>query len=88
MKKTKNSETQIIKAIREYESGVTTEVICREYGISRATLYLWKKKYSGMETSQLKKLKDLEDENRRLKHMYAELSLDNKLLKEIIEKKL
>lgn len=88
MKKTKNSETQIIKAIREYESGVTTEVICREYGISRATLYLWKKKYSGMETSQLKKLKELEDENRRLKHMYAELSLDNKLLKEIIEKKL
>ena len=88
MKKTKNSETQIIKAIREYESGVTTEVICREYGISRATLYLWKKKYSGMETSQLKKLKELEDENRRLKHMYAELSLDKKLLKEIIEKKL
>ena len=88
MKKTKNTESQIIKAVKEYESGVTTEIICREYGISRATLYLWKKKYCGMDTAQLKKLKELEDENRRLKHMYAELSLDNQLFKEIIEKKL
>lgn len=88
MKKTKISETQIIKAIREYESGSTAEVVCREYGISRATLYIWKKKYSGMESSQLKRLKELEEENRRLKHMYAELSIDHRILKEVIEKKL
>jgi putative transposase len=88
MKKTKISETQIIKAIREYESGSTAEVVCREYGISRATLYNWKKKYSGMESSQLKRLKELEEENRRLKHMYAELSIDHRILKEVIEKKL
>lgn len=88
MKKTKFCETRIIKAIREYESGTTAVVICREYGISIATLYLWKKKYSGMESSQLKRLKELEEENRRLKHMYAELSIDHKILKEVIEKKL
>lgn len=86
MKKTRISETQIIKALKEYEFGTSTEIICWEYGISRATLYLWKKQYSGVEVSQLKRLKELEEENRRLKHMYAELSIDNKLLKEVIEK--
>ena len=84
MKKTKISETQIIKAIREYESRSTAEVVCREYGILRATLNIWKKKYSGMESSQLKRLKELEKENRRLKHMYAELSIDHRILKEVI----
>ena len=88
MKKTKISETQIIKAIREYESGSTAEVVCREYGNSRATLYIWKRKYSGMESSQLKRLKELEEENRRLKHMYSELSIDHRILKGVIEKKL
>jgi putative transposase len=88
MKKTKICETQIIKVLKEYEYGTSTEIICREYGISRATLYLWKKKYSGVEVSQLKRLKELEEENRRLKHMYAELSIDNKILKEVIVKKL
>lgn len=88
MKKTRISDSQIIKALKEYESGTSTEIICREYGISRATLYLWKKKYSGVDVSQLKRLKELEEENRRLKHMYAELSIDNKILKEVIEKKL
>lgn len=88
IKKTRISESQIIKALEEYDSGTSTEIICREYGISRATLYLWKKKYSGVDVSQLKRLKELEEENRRLKHMYAELSIDNKILKEVIEKKL
>ena len=62
--------------------------VCREYGIHKATLYNWRKKYAGMESSQLKELKSLQEENRRLKHMFAELSLDYKLAKEIIEKKL
>lgn len=62
--------------------------VCREYGISKATLFNWRKKYSGMEAAQLKELKALQDENRRLKQMYAELSLDYKLAKDIIEKKL
>ena len=62
--------------------------VCREYGISDATYYNWKVKYGGMESSDIKRLKDLEEENRRLKHMYAELSLDHKILKDIVEKKL
>lgn len=88
MKRTKFSETQIIKVIKEYESGVTVDAICREHGISRGTLYIWKKKYSGMDSIHIQRLKELEKENRRLKHMYAELSLDHKILKEVIEKKL
>lgn len=62
--------------------------VCRENGISKATLYNWRKKYSGMEASHLKELKGLQDENRRLKQMYAELMLDHQLAKHIIEKKL
>ena len=88
MKRIKFSETQIIKVIKEYESGVTVDAICREHGISRGTLYIWKKKYSGMDSRHIQRLKELEEENRRLKHMYAELSLDHKILKEVIEKKL
>ncbi|MES1226608.1 MAG: transposase [Bacteroidota bacterium] len=88
MKRKQFSETQIINVLKQYEGGREAIDVCREYGISKATLYNWRKKYSGMETSQLKELKALQDENRRLKHMYAELSLDYKLAKEIIEKKL
>ncbi len=62
--------------------------VCREYGISKAALYNWRKKYSGMDASHLRELKSLQDENRRLKQMYAELSLDYQLAKTIIEKKL
>jgi putative transposase len=62
--------------------------LCREYGISKATLYTWRKKYSGMESTHIKELKSLQDENRRLKQMYAELMLDPQLAKHIIEKKL
>lgn len=88
MKKSKFTETQIVKALKEYEAGRTTEDIRRELGINRATFYNWKRKYGGMEASHLKRLKELEDENRKLKAMYADLSLDHRVLKDIIEKKL
>ncbi len=88
MKKSKHTESEMVKAIQELESGVACEVVVREYGISRATLYNWKSKYSGMEVSQIRRLKELEEENRRLKQMYADLALDNKILKDVIEKKL
>lgn len=88
MKKSKFSAQQIIKILKEYESGKTASEVCRIYGISQATLYNWKKKYGGMEASDLKKLKALEEENLKLKRMYAELALDLQMAKEIIEKKL
>jgi len=87
MKMTRFSETRIIKILNEHESGRKPKDLCRENGISRATFYNWKKKYGGMDASQLKKLKELEDENRRLKRMYADLSLDHELLKDVLEKK-
>lgn len=74
--------------LKQYEGGREAMDVCREYGISKATLFNWRKKYSGMEAAQLKELKALQDENRRLKQMFAELSLDYKLAKDIIEKKL
>ena len=77
-----------IKSIKQSESGIPVKDICRELGISTALFYQWRSKYSGMETSDLKRLKDLEEENRRLKQMYADLSIDNALMKELIEKKL
>ena len=88
MKKTRYSESQIVKALKEVEGGRNVKDMCRDYGISEATYYNWKTKYGGMEASDIKRLKELEDENRRLKQMYAELSLDNKMLKDIVEKKL
>ena len=87
MKKLKFPESQIIKILREYEAGREVNGICREYGISRATFYNWKKKYSGMDASQLRRLKEVEDENRRLKRMYADLSLDHEMLKDVLGKK-
>ena len=88
MKKSKFTETQIVKALKEHETGRSTEDLCRELGINKATFYNWKKKYGGMEASQLKQLKELQEENRRLKQMFADLSLDHRILKDIIEKKL
>jgi putative transposase len=88
MKKQKFTETQILQAIKQYEGGRDALDVSREYGISKATLFNWRKKYSGMESSQIKEMKDLKEENRRLKQMYAELSLDHQLAKAIIEKKL
>jgi len=87
MKKTKFTETQIIKILKEYENGRDVNEIAREYGIAKQTFYNWKKKYGGMDAAQLKRLKELEEENRHLKRMYADLSLDHQLLKEVLEKK-
>ena len=88
MKKSKHSESEIVKAVNQLDSGISADVICREYCISRGTLYNWRSKYSGMDLSHIKRLKELEDENKRLKQMYADLALDNKILKDVIEKKL
>ena len=88
MKKSRFTESQIVKILKEVEGGRLVKEVCREYGISDATYYNWKAKYGGMEASDIKRLKDLEDENRRLKSMFAELSLEHRILKDIIEKKL
>ena len=87
MKKTRISESQIVAAIKQHESGKSTADICRELGVHQATFYNWKKKYSGMDNQELRRMKELEEENRRLKHMYAELALDNKILKDVLSKK-
>lgn len=87
MKKTKHSEAQIVKMLQEYESGRKVEDICREHGVHKATFYSWKKKYSGMDASQLSELKSLKEENARLKKMYAELAMDNMVLKDVLSKK-
>ena len=88
MKKKIHSESEMVKAVKELEGGMDAESVAREHGVSRATLYNWKSKYSGMDVSQVKRLKELEEENRKLKQMYADLALDNRILKEVIEKKL
>ena len=88
MKKSRFTETQIVKILKEVETGRLVKEVCREYCVSEATYYNWKSKYGGMEASDIKRLKELEDENRRLKQMYAELCLDNRILKDIVEKKL
>jgi putative transposase len=87
MKKSRFQETQIVKALKEHEGGRSTEDICRELGINKATFYNWKKKYGGMESNELKRLKELEEENRKLKSMYADLALDHKILKDVLSKK-
>ena len=88
MKKTRYTETKIIKILKEVEGGRLVKEVCREYGISDATYYNWKSRYGGMTASDIKKLKELEDENRRLKQMYAALSLQHEALKDVVEKKL
>lgn len=76
-----------MKAVKELESGVSAEAVAKEHGISKATLYQWKSKYSRMDVSQVRRLKELEEENRKLKQMYADLALDNRILRDVIEKK-
>jgi len=88
MKKTRYTESQIFRVLNEVEGGRMVKDVCREYGISDATYYNWKSKYGGMTASDVKKLKELEDENRRLKRMYADLSLQHEALKDVVEKKL
>ena len=87
MKKSRYSETQIFKILNEAESGISAVDICRRHAISQATFYKWKAKYGGMEASMIKKMKELEAENKRLKRMYADSKMDNEILKEALEKK-
>ena len=86
MKGTRHSEEQIIAILKQAEGGMKTAEVCRQHGISEQTLLRWKAKYGGMEVSDAKKLKQLEDENRRLKHVVAELTLDNRALKDVLSK--
>ena len=88
MKKSRFTEQQIISAIKENEAGVKPSQVARKHGISEATFYNWKAKYGGMDTSQLKRLKELEAENGRLKRMFADLSLTHEAFKDAVEKKL
>lgn len=88
MKKSRFTETQIIKILKQHEGGLKVGDICREHGISQATFFNWRAKYGGMSSSQLKRLKELEKENTQLKRMYAEKSLVHDALKDAVEKKL
>ncbi len=88
MKKSRFNETQIVTILKAVEAGRLVKKVCQEYGISDATYYNWKAKYGGMEAADIKRLKELEEENRRLKQMYANLSLEHTILKDIIGKKL
>ena len=88
MKKTKFTETQIIKILQSQEQGRSTTEICREHGISQATFYNWKSKYGGMDVNQLKRLRELEKELRQYKKIVAEQTLQITVLKDVIEKKL
>jgi putative transposase len=81
------TESQIVAAIKKQEAGIAVKDICREVGISDATFYNWKAKYGGMEASDVKRMKELEAENAQLKSMYAETSMENRALKNLIEKK-
>ncbi len=86
MKGSRFSEEQIIGVLREHEAGAKTEEVCRRHGISSTTLYKWKLKYGGLEVSEARRLKSLEDENRRLKRLLAESMLDNAALKDLLGK--
>ena len=86
--KRKFTESQIMAAIKKQESGITTKEVCRELGISDATFYNWKAKYSGMEATDIAKMRELEKENTELKKMFAEMSIENRALKNLLEKKL
>lgn len=88
MKKSRFSEEKIIAILKEADAGVKSTELCRKHGISAATLYNWKARYGGMDASQLRRLKELENENARLKKMYAELSLTHHALQDTIQKKL
>lgn len=87
MKKTRFTETQIVSILNKHEQGKSVRDICREHGISDATFYNWKAKYGGMPVNELKRIKDLEEENNRLKRIVANLTLENDAIKYVIEKK-
>ncbi len=87
MKKTRYTEEQIAFALKQAETGTRVEEICRKMGISEATFYNWKKKFGGMGMAELRRLRQMEDENQRLKKLVADLSLDKEMLQEVIKKK-
>ena len=88
MKKSRFTEAQIVAILNEADAGIQVKDICRKHGISDATYYNWKSKYSGMSASDLKRMKELEAENSKLKRMYADMALENRAMKDLIEKKL
>lgn len=88
MKKSRFTETQIVAALKEADAGKSVKEICRQHGISDATYYKWKSKYGGMEASDLKRVKELEAENARLKRLFADMALENAAMKDLIAKKL
>ena len=87
MKKSRFSDSQIMAILKQGESGVSVPELCREHGMSSASFYKWRAKFGGMDTSMIKRMKELEDENRRLKKMYAEERLKSELRKEALEGK-
>jgi putative transposase len=88
MKKSQFSPNQIASILKEFDNGKTAEEVTRDHGVSKAALYKWRQRYGGMEASELKRIKELEDENARLKRMYANLAMELDTAKYIIEKKL
>lgn len=88
MKKTRFTETQIVAVLKEADAGVKVKELCRKHGISDATYYNWKSKYGGMDASDLKRMREVEAELSQLKRMYADLALENRAMKDLIEKKL
>ena len=86
MKKSKFTESQIFNILKESETGISVVDICRKHGIGNSTFYKWRAKYDGMDASMVKRLKELEDENQRLKRMYANAAMDNEILKETLKK--
>ena len=88
MRKSKFTESQIVGILAEGESGLAVGDICRKHGISNATYYQWKSKYAGVSANELKRIKDLEAENGKLKRMYAELALENTAIKDVLSRKL
>ena len=88
MRKSKFTESQIVAALKQVEGGRPVAEVCREVGISAATYYQWKAKFGGMEASDVRRLRELEEENSRLKRLYAEMALENHALKDVIAKKL
>ena len=87
MKQSKFSETQVVHALKQADAGVPVDELMRKYGISRATFYAWRRKYGGMEASEMRRMKELEAENKRLKGLVADLALDKQILQEVLAKK-